>query len=120
MHVPEVADDCGCGGGKALGGKEAQGGVEHVAAVLWSGGVEEKWRLDDKEDSHNDKDKIENLKQPARFLEQDTGEEGDDDGLDRGDHGNVGNGKVAHRIEVPDETDPGGKASEEKEEATTL
>ena len=77
-------------------------------------------RLDDKEDSHNDKDKIENLKQPARFLEQDTGEEGDDDGLDRGDHGDVGNGKVAHCIEVPDKTDPSGKASKEKEEAATL
>ena len=91
-----------------------------MAAVLGSCGVEEKGRLDDKEDSHNDKDEIENLKQPARFLEQDTGEEGDNYGLDRGDHGDVGNGKVAHCIEVPDKTDPSGKASKEKEEAATL
>ena len=29
------------------------------------------------------------------------------------------NGKIAHRIEVPDETDPSGKTSEEEEEAPT-
>ena len=119
MHVPEVANDGGSGGSEALCAEEAQRGVEHMAAVLRGCGAEEKGRLDDQEDSHNDEHKVENLKQPARFLEQDTGEEGDDDGLDRGDHGNVGNGKVAHRIEVPDKTDPSGKASEEKEEAPT-
>ena len=36
------------------------------------------------------------------------------------DHGDVGNRKEAHCIEVPDETDPSGKASKEKEEAATL
>ena len=96
VHVPEVADDGGGGGGKALGGEEAEGGVEHVAAVLGGCGAEDKGRLDDEEDSDNDEHKVEDLKQAARLVEQNAGEEGDDDGLDRGDHGHVGNGKVAH------------------------
>ena len=90
-----------------------------MGVVLGGCGVEEKGRLDHKEDSHNYEHEIENLKEATGFLEEDTGEEGDDDRLDGGDHGNVRDGKISNGIEVSNETDPGGKASQEKEETST-
>ena len=51
-----------------------------MAAVLGSHrGAEDEGRLYYEEDSHNNEHEVEDLKQAARLLEQNTGEEGDDD-----------------------------------------